>query len=48
MACVANDVPPYCVVHADGRGEVGGVMCDRVGWWLYGYDDGLLECMETI
>jgi hypothetical protein len=30
LAGVMNDVPPYNVVHADGGGKAGGVLCGRV------------------
>jgi len=45
MAGVTNGVPPYYDVHVDARGEVGGVLRERVSWWWYGCGDGLLECM---
>jgi hypothetical protein len=43
LACVLDDVAPYNVVHADGGGEVVGVLCDRGGRWWYRCYDGLLE-----
>ena len=32
MSGVTNGVPPYCDVHVDGGGEMGDVLCYRVGW----------------
>ena len=48
LAGVVNVVPPYNVVYADGRGKVGGVLCENGGWWWYRCEDGLLERMEAI
>ena len=48
LSGVTNGMPPYCVVHADGRGEVSGVLRDRDGWWWYRCDDGLLERLEAV
>jgi hypothetical protein len=47
-ACVLDGVAPHSVVHADGGGEVGGVICDRGGWWWYRCYNGLLERLEAL
>jgi len=47
LAGVMNGVSPYNVVHADGGGEVGGVLCDREGRWWYRCYDGLLKRLTT-
>ena len=48
LAGVMNGVLPYRAVHVYGGGEVGGVLCDCVGWWRYRCDYGLLERLETV
>ena len=48
LSSVMNGVPPYRDVHANGGGKVGGVLCDRIGWWRYRCDDGLLERPKTV
>ena len=48
MACISNDVLPYCDVHADGRGEMSVVLCDSGrGWWDRCYDS-LLGRLEAV
>ncbi len=48
LACVSDGVLPYCVVHADGGGEVSVVLCDSgSGLWDRCYD-GLSERLEAV
>ena len=48
LAGVINVVPPYHVVHANGGGNVGSVLYDRVGWRRYQCDDAMLERLEIV
>ena len=48
LAGVLDGVSPHRDIHADGGGEVGGLLGDRGGWWWYRCYYGLLECMEAV
>ena len=44
---VSDGVVPRRVVHADGGGEVCGVLGDRSGWWRERSLDGLSKSLEV-
>ncbi len=45
MTCVVNVVSPRIVVNANGGGDVGGVLGDRVVRRWKRSEDGLLKCV---
>ncbi len=45
LACISDSMLPHCVVHANGRGEVSVVLCDRVRGWGDRCYDGLLRAV---